>query len=83
MESEKSLKGIIGKIYSKITYDNLTIGVGLILLVSGIVYYFAWSEYFNAWTDPGLYSLVIVFIAFGFMAIVLGETKKRLGINKK
>ncbi|MHB1637105.1 MAG: hypothetical protein ACYCR7_03435 [Thermoplasmataceae archaeon] len=78
MESQKSSGTTVQRIFKKITYDNATIAIGLFLLTAGLAYYFAWADYFDAWTDPGLYSLVVVFIAFGFMAIVLGETKKRL-----
>jgi hypothetical protein len=83
MEAEKSSNGKLQKILNKITYNNATIAIGLFFVISGLSYYFAWAEYFDAWTDPGLYSLVVVFLAFGIMAIILGETKKRISPEKR
>ena len=83
MEAEKSSNGKLQRILTKFTYNNATIAIGLFFVISGLSYYFAWAEYFDAWTDPGLYSLVVVLLAFGIMAIILGETKKRISTIKR
>jgi hypothetical protein len=83
MEVEKSPNGKLNRILKKFTYNNATIAIGLFFVISGLAYYFAWAEYFDAWTDPGLYSLVVVLVAFGIMAVILGETKKRISPEKR
>ena len=45
--------------------------LGLLFLVSGIIFYLAWSAYYDAWTDIGVYSFSIVMIVSGVLGILL------------
>jgi hypothetical protein len=36
------------------------------LIVIGILYYIVWSIKFTTWVDPGVYSVMISLVAFGF-----------------
>ena len=68
-------EGIIGWIKSLISPDRwmslfdfsrgLNVTLGSWLLVSGIIFYFAWSITNNTWVDPGVYAVCIPLIGFG------------------
>jgi hypothetical protein len=45
--------------------------LGLLLLVSGVIFYVGWSAYYGAWTDIGVYSLSIILIVSGVLGILL------------
>ena len=41
------------------------------VLIAGLILYFGWSFMFNAWADPGLYSICIVLIGLGLLGVIL------------
>jgi glycopeptide antibiotics resistance protein len=41
------------------------------LLVCGILLYWYWGFMYNTWTDPGIYAVCAVLIAFGILGILL------------
>ncbi len=43
----------------------------LVVLLAGIILYLVWSIIYNAWFDIGLYSIVIIMLAFGFFGYLL------------
>ncbi|MDP6856901.1 MAG: hypothetical protein QGH13_05160 [Candidatus Thalassarchaeaceae archaeon] len=45
--------------------DGLNVTIGTWLLISGVIFYFAWSIANNTWVDPGIYAVSIPLIGFG------------------
>lgn len=43
----------------------------VILLIVGLSLYWAWAYLYNAWTDIGLFSIVILLIGFGVIGTAL------------
>ena len=50
---------------------ELTAVISLLFLIVGIIFYIGWSLYYDAWTDIGVYSLTILFVAFGVLGLLL------------
>ena len=46
--------------------NGLTMSIGSWMVFFGIVFYVIWSFCYNTWVDPGVYSISISLIAFGF-----------------
>ena len=44
---------------------GMNVTIGSWLLISGIIFYFAWSITNNTWVDPGVYAVTIPLISFG------------------
>jgi hypothetical protein len=40
--------------------------MGSWMIVSGLLFYFVWSVLNTTWVDPGVYSVMIALVAFGF-----------------
>ena len=47
-----------------------------LVLTLGVVFYFAWSFLYNAWTDLGVYSISITLVVFGFLGMLLAKTEE-------
>jgi len=54
----------------KIKIRPITI-VSLVMLIAGIIFYIGWSLHYDAWTNIGVYSLTITFVAFGVLGLLL------------
>tara|TARA_B100001113_G_C21089994_1_gene613873 strand:- start:218 stop:778 length:561 start_codon:yes stop_codon:yes gene_type:complete len=55
---------------------GLNATLGSWLLVSGIIFYFAWSIVNNTWVDPGLYAVCIPLIGFGTVLPMLENSEE-------
>ena len=55
---------IIGSLLS--SENGLTRSIGSWMVIFGIGFYIIWSCGYNTWVDPGVYSICISSIAFGF-----------------
>ena len=44
--------------------------LGSWLIVSGIIFYLSWSIFNETWLDPGVYSVVITLISFGYGILI-------------
>lgn len=44
------------------------------LIIMGIIFYVAWCSLYNTWVDPGVYSVMITFIAFGIGLNILDDS---------
>jgi uncharacterized membrane protein len=53
---------------------ELTTVISLLMLIAGIIFYFGWSLYYDAWTNIGVYSLTIVLVMFGVLGLLLSMT---------
>ncbi len=58
-------------IFGSIRKVNLARAFYLVVLMAGIMLYLGWAIIYNAWLDIGLYSIVIVMVAFGFFGYLL------------
>ena len=43
------------------------------LIVSGITFYFFWSIFNETWLDPGVYSVMITLISFGYGILIFAD----------
>lgn len=47
-----------------------------LVLIGGLALYIFWAASYDAWTDIGLYSVVIILIGFGLVGIFLYTRKE-------
>jgi hypothetical protein len=47
--------------------------LGSWLIVSGIIFYFSWSIFNETWLDPGVYSVMITLISFGYGILIFAD----------
>jgi hypothetical protein len=47
-----------------------------LVFISGVALYFYWAASYSAWTDIGLYSVVVVLMGFGLSGIYLYTRKE-------
>lgn len=50
-------------------------GFCVLLLVAGILLYLGWGLMFGAWSDVGLYSVVVLLVGFGLVGTILYSIK--------
>ena len=50
---------------------------GIILLLSGLVFYLFWGIEYSGWTDSGLISFIVPLILLGLLTIWLGNEKEK------
>jgi len=62
--SELPKSAIFSSLLSTDNGSSRTIGSWMI--VSGLLFYFVWSVLNTTWVDPGVYSVMIALVAFGF-----------------
>ncbi len=50
---------------------------GIILLLSGLVFYLFWGIEYAGWSDSGLISFIVPLILLGLLTIWLGNEKEK------
>lgn len=50
--------------------------LGSWLIVFGVVFYLSWSIFNETWLDPGVYSVMITLISFGYGILIFTDSEQ-------
>ncbi len=53
--------------------DGYLSALGSWLIASGVIFYLSWSIFNETWLDPGVYSVMITLISFGYGILILTD----------
>ncbi|EMR74411.1 hypothetical protein MBGDN05_00199 [Thermoplasmatales archaeon SCGC AB-539-N05] len=51
--------------------------LSLLVLITGILFYFWWAVTYNIWIDIGVYSVTVVLVSFGILGILLSLLEEK------
>ena len=50
--------------------------LGSWLIVFGVIFYLSWSIFNETWLDPGVYSVMITLISFGYGILIFADSER-------